>query len=72
MATEAEDRREPTQHGVLSSLAGEDLILYCDGWHVPPAMTYSTTEKKRVEEKWEECICPRGWSVHHSFARDGR
>jgi len=30
------------------------------------------TEKKRVEEKEVQCICPLCCSVHHNFARDGR
>jgi hypothetical protein len=30
-----------------------------------------TTEKKRVEEKRGEFLCPLSWSVHYNFARDG-
>ncbi len=46
ITTEAEGRREETQHGVLPFLAGGEgwrvgdllLVLYCDGRAVPPAM----------------------------------
>jgi hypothetical protein len=31
-----------------------------------------TTEEKKVKEKWEECIFPLSWSVHHNFACEGR
>ncbi len=46
MATEAEDRREPTQHGVLSSLAGGDLIRTVMGG---PYSTMHRGEKGRGE-----------------------
>jgi hypothetical protein len=40
--TEAEGRREPTQHGVMPWLAGgqrwRGYDLYCNGRAVPPAM----------------------------------
>jgi len=64
--TEAEGRREQTQHGVMPRLAGAEGWrnddLYCDGRSVPSAMTYCTAwGRRRVYCPGPYCNgCPEG------------